>query len=77
MKGADVIVGHIPESLSEVLSPFMVIKTKHIEAVVDSEYQPAPEGTWTPGGGIEIPCTYKIYSAKFNKRVIKRKIRNA
>ena len=28
------------------------------------EKQRAPEGTWVPGGGIELPCIYHIYEAK-------------
>ena len=71
-------MGHIPESLSEVLSPSMDCWTIiRITAVIDNEHRRAPEGTWIPGGGIEIPCTYKIYSAKINKRTIRRNIRGA
>ena len=32
-------------------------------------HQAAPEGIWVPGGGIEIPCTYKLYGAKCTKRM--------
>ena len=52
-------MGHIPESLSEVLSPLMDCWTIiRITAVIDAEHRRAPEGTWIPGGGIEIPCTF-------------------
>ena len=31
------------------------------EAGVTGSPRDAPEGKWTLGGGIEIPCTYKMY----------------
>ena len=68
-------MGHIPESLIEVLAPLMDCWTIiRITAVIDAEHRRAPVGTRIPGGGIEIPCTYKIYSAKINKRTIRRNI---
>ena len=70
-KAEEVIAGHIPESLSEVLSPLMDCwMLVCITAIINAEHRQAPEGTWIPGGGIEIPGTYKIYSAKINKRTI-------
>ena len=32
---------------------------------IDGKYRGAPEGTGVPGGGIEIPCFYFLYWAKF------------
>ena len=72
-KAEEDIVGHISESLGEVLSPLMDCWTTiRITAVIDAEHRRAPEGTWIPRGGIKIPCTYKIYSAKINERTIRR-----
>ena len=77
-KSAEVIVGHVPELLSEVLSPLMDFwAAVRVVAVIDAEHRRAPEGTWTPGGGIEIPCTYKIYTAKVRKKTVRAKIRAA
>ena len=44
-------------------------RTKMDDIVVEHipESLKAPEGTWVPGGGIEIPCVYKIFSGKINK----------
>ena len=58
-KPEEVIVDHVPaESVSEVLSPLMDSWTIIcISTVIDAEHRRAPEGTWVPGGGIEIPCT--------------------
>ena len=43
------------------------------EAEVIGTSRPAPEGTWTQGGGIEIPCKYIL---KGNK-AYKKNVRNA
>ena len=75
-KNEDITAGHVPEALSEVLSPLMEDGTiTRIEAVVDGEHRPAPEGTWVTGGGIEIPCTYRVYSTRENKSKIRTLIR--
>ena len=77
-KSAEVIVGHVPELLSEVLSPLMDFWVAvRVFAVIDTEQRRTPKGTWTPGGGIEIPCTYKIYTAKVRKKTVRAKIRAA
>ena len=36
-------------------------KIKQIYGVITGHARAAPEGTWTHGGGIELPCKYKIY----------------
>ena len=36
-------------------------KIKQIYGVTTGHARAAPEGTWTQGGGIELPCKYKIY----------------
>ena len=38
-----------------------------MKAVITGGKRRAPEGTWVPGGGIELPCTYYIYAAKTHK----------
>lgn len=69
-KSAEVIVDHVPESLSKVLTPLMdTWAVVRVVAVIDAEHRRAPEDTWTSGGGIEIPCTYKIYTAKVHKKL--------
>ena len=39
------------------------------------KHRRAPEGTWVPGGGIEIPCTYFFYGAKIHKRYVRKAIK--
>ena len=34
--------------------------------------KPAPEGTWTQGGGIELPCKYKLYGDIIKKEDCKK-----
>ena len=60
------------------------VKTLHVFLFISlylfvflAEHRQAPERTWTPGGGIEIPCTYTIYTAKIHKKNVREKIRAA
>ena len=39
--------------------------------------QPAPGGMWVPGGGIVVPCTYKIYGKKENKKTVRTALHTA
>ena len=46
-----------------------------MKAVITGGKRRAPEGTWIPGGGIELPCTY-IYAAKTHKTISVTKLKN-
>ena len=46
-----------------------------MKAVIDGVHRRAPEGTWIPGGGIELPCTHFLYGAKIHKRCIRKLIK--
>ena len=63
--GKDDIVGHVPETLAKRSLNFM--KSQRIE-IMDSEVtgdpRTAPKGRWVIGGGIEIPCKYRLYGPK-------------
>ena len=48
-------------------------EVSHASAEVIGTSRPAPEGTWTQSGGIEIPCKYIL---KGNK-AYKKNVRNA
>ena len=67
--GNDDIVGHVPETLAKKLFKFM--KSQQIE-IMDSEVtgnsRPAPERKCVIGGGIEIPCKYRLYGPKSVKK---------
>ena len=68
----DNIVGHVPETLVKKLFNFM--KSQQI-VIKDSEVtgnpRPAPERKWVIGGGIEIPCKYRLYGPKRVKKEIR------
>ena len=46
-------------------------KILSVTAIVESNHRAAPEGIWVPGGGIEIPCTYKLDAAKMHKKNVR------
>ena len=48
-----------------------------VTATVEGSHRAAAEGMWVPGGGIEIPCTYKLYGAKLHKKNVRNIIRKA
>ena len=55
-------IGHIPDGLAKVIHGLMVEgKINRIDGKITGEARSAPEGTWSQGGGIELPCNYKIY----------------
>lgn len=56
-------MGHVPDGLAFVIQPMMLAgEITKMSGVVTGGSRPAPEGTWRPGGGVEIPCKYHIYS---------------
>ena len=38
----------------------------------DRKHRGESEGTWIPGGGIEVPCTYSLYGKRFVKVVFEK-----
>ena len=78
MQGKKKLVGHVPEALAKILYPMMnEWRILWMKAVITGEKRRAPEGTWVPGGGIELPCIYYIYAAKIHKNYIRNKIKEA
>ena len=71
------IVGHVPELLAKVLAPEFAQTIQSMEGEVTEPPRDAPEGKWVLGGGIEIPCTYKIYGMKEKRKKLRKKIRDA
>ena len=66
------------EALAKILYPMMKVwRIIWMKAVITGGKRRAPEGTWVPGGGIELPCTYYIYAAKTHKNYIRNKIKEA
>ena len=50
---------------------------KWYDRKIQSPLEPmdAPEGKWTLGGGIEIPCRYILYGEKKDKGCIRNKFK--
>jgi len=68
VKRVENLLGHVPKALAKML--YLMMKEWQIlwtEAVITGEKGFAPEVTWAPRGGIELPCTYYIYAAKIIK----------
>ncbi len=52
---------------------------KDILAIVTGHRHSSKEGTWTKGGGIDLPCTYKVYGHTdwMTRDYVQEKIRGA
>ena len=67
------VMGHVPEGLVKILYPLLENgRIERISGKVIGCARPAPEGTWATGGGIELPCKYKLYGKRKDKDVVKR-----
>ena len=42
-----------------------------MDSDVTGNPRPAPEGKWVIGGGIEIPCKYRLYRPKSVKKEVR------
>ena len=51
------------------------IRILSVKAIITRDKQRAREGTWVPGGGIELLCIYHIYAAKTHKKYIREKLK--
>ena len=73
---AEVVVGHVPEPLAQILGPFLKEGIIHsIKAKITGAERAAPEGVWVQGGGIELPCNYFVYAPKKYKSRIRNALR--
>ena len=63
-------VGHVHEPVARRLAPLIRGgEVPHASAEAIGTSRPAPEGTWTQGGGIEIPCKYILKGNKAYKKM--------
>ncbi len=78
VKHRETIVGHIPEGLCQPLTKLIndgdIVQ---VTAVVTGEPRSASVGTFVRGGGIAIPCSYRIFGRKERKRFVRTNIKNA
>ena len=69
-------VGHVPDPLARILAPMLDGgKIERMEGTVTGVARSAPEGVWVPGGGIEFPCEYVLYSTKGNRENVRKTLR--
>jgi len=61
MNAAEQTVGHIPDSLAEVLFQPLVDGNISISSKITGQSRSAQEGTWVHGGGLEIPCFHVVF----------------
>ena len=71
VKKGDSTIGHIPEGLCQPLT--QLHKDGNI-AQITSEITGSPrsvaEGTFVPGGGLEIPCVYHLFGQRDKKEFV-------
>ena len=68
----DDIVHHVPETLAKKLFNFMKSQQKEIMGCeVTGDPRPNPEEKWVIGGGIEIPCKYRLYGPESVKKEVR------
>jgi len=70
------IIGHLPNQLaSKIYSSFEKGVITEITGTNCGGERTAAEGKWAQGGGIELPCVFKLYGDKSNKLIVKNKLR--
>ena len=70
------VVGHIPDSLAEVLLPLLTSgEVEGIKCEITGLSRGAAGGVWVQGGGLVIPCTYILLGKKLNKPTIRSKLK--
>ena len=68
-------VGHVTDSLAEVLYKPLLGKEIKMTCRVSGQSRSAPEGVWVQGGGIETPCVYEI-AVKKGLRSLRKELRD-
>ena len=72
VKKGQITVGHIPEGLCQPLSRLLKEgNILEIKAEITGEPRSAAGGTFMPGGGIEIPCSYRLFGLKEKKGLVR------
>ena len=65
-------IGHLPEQLASKIHPCMVDgMITEITGAISGDERDAAEGKWVQGGGVELPCVFRIYGQICNKLAVK------
>ena len=74
----DRVIGQVPDRLAVVLAPLLddhIVSS--ITGTVTGPQRSAPDGVWTVGGGIELPCEYVLHGAKKHRSSVRTTLRQA
>ena len=72
------MMGHIPDYFAKLLTDLQNANLiGAVTAKVTGYRQAAIGGVWVPGGGVVLPCTYKIYGDAKNRGTVRNRIENA
>ena len=72
------VVGHVPEGVCQPFFKLLHSDTvSYIKCSLEGLPQGAAEGTWTAGGGVELPCKYMLYGPMENKKEARLEIKKA
>ena len=68
VKEAETVVGHVPEGLCQLFTKlFNDERVVNISAEIMVPPRPSSNGIFVKGGGIEVPCSYKLHRSSDKK----------
>lgn len=65
-------VGHVPEGLAVIF--VYMLENDYVTSIAGTITGPprsAPTGTWSVGGGIELPCSYTLHGPKMYQSTVR------
>ena len=70
------VIGHVPNSLAAVLAPLLDSSVvTSVTGTITGPPRSAPEGVWSVGGGIELPCEYALHGEKKDRSRVRTALR--
>ena len=70
------VIGHVPNSLAAVLAPLLDSSAvTSVTGTITGPPKSAPEGVWSVGGGIELPCEYALHGEKKDRSCVRTALR--
>ena len=70
------VIGQVPERLAKILTPMLEDgRLRKIDGWITGPECPVPEGTWSTGGGIELPCCYVLHGIKESRKDVRKSSR--
>ena len=70
------IIGHISDAVAKTGHGLLAEgKVLQVKVKANGKHRDAPEGTWEPRGGIDLPCNYLLYGANVHESRVWEKIK--